>query len=146
MTHPGRGRRCSDVIGIFTPYPNQKAYADNDHTSSETAMPSGLSDPSVAIDVDDFVDYDNNLADNWAYIDGDSNPVALVRSVLDYTYATGTGRLEQLLSCTPENFAEASATSYTLTTASACSKQEFGSTVGDLAKTYTPNQFKDANL
>ena len=93
-----------------------------------------------------MLSYDDNLADNWAYIDGDSNAVALVRTVMDYAYSTGTGKLTQLLSCTPESFAENSATTYTLTSASACSKQEFDSTVGDLSKTYTPSQFKDANL
>ena len=46
----GTGATVDDVIGVFSPYPNQKAYADNDHTSSETTAPS-LSSP---LDVDEL--------------------------------------------------------------------------------------------
>jgi hypothetical protein len=82
----------------------------------------------------------------FTYGSGTPKTIKLVRTVMDYIYATGTGKLTQLLSCTPESFSETSATTYTLTSASACSKQEFDSTVGGLSKTYTPSQFKDANL
>ncbi len=54
----GTGATVNDVIGIFTPYPNQKAYADTDHTSSETVAPS-LSSP---VDVDSYVSWDSDAA------------------------------------------------------------------------------------
>ena len=137
----GTGAGYLDVIGIFTPAPGQAAYDDSDHTDSETTAPS-LSSP---LDVDTYVDYDDNVEDQWGYEDGASNGVALARTVIDYEYTTGTAKLEKLRSCSPANFAETSAESYTLTTLSGASQQEFDEDTGDLLKSYTPRQFQDSS-
>ena len=137
----GTGATVNDVIGIFTPAPGQAAYDDSDHTDSETTAPS-LSSP---LDVDTYVDYDDNVEDQWGYEDGASNGVALARTVIDYEYTTGTAKLEKLRSCSPANFAETSAESYTLTTLSGASQQEFDEDTGDLLKSYTPRQFQDSS-
>ncbi|UNM07828.1 MAG: RHS repeat protein [Planctomycetales bacterium] len=136
----GTDATVDDIIGIFTTMPNQKAYADGDYTSSETTAPSSP-------DIGD-VSWDNTNG-YWYYTDaaGSPNTIKLVRTVKDPTFATGTGQLTEMLSCSPENFGDGgNPPTYSLTSSSACSKQEYNSTTGDLSKSYTPRQFQDSSL
>jgi YD repeat-containing protein len=139
----GTGATKQEVIGIFTPMPGVQAYRDNDHTDSETVAPT-LTAP---VDPTTYVSWDSGNG-WWEYMDGSGTPKAikLARTVNDYTFANGTGQLTELLSCSPENFDESSATTYDLTSASACSKQAYNATTGDLYQSYTPRQFMDSNL
>ncbi|UNM08208.1 MAG: RHS repeat protein [Planctomycetales bacterium] len=136
----GTDATVDDIIGIFTPMPNQKAYADGDYTSSETTAPSSPDITDVSWD---------NTNGYWYYTDaaGSPNTIKLVRTVNDPTYATGTGQLTEMLSCSPENFGDGgNPPTYSLTTSSACNKQEYASTTGDLSKSYTPRQFQNSSL
>src|SRR5690606_29325844 len=133
------GATVDDIIGIFTPMPNQMAYADGDYTASETTAP-------ASPDITD-VSWDNGNG-WWYYMDASGSPktIKLVRTVNDPTYATGTGQLTQMLSSSPENFADGgNPPTYTLSS-SACSKQEFDTTTGDLLKSYTPRQYLNSAL
>jgi YD repeat-containing protein len=93
-----------------------------------------------------FVNYNSAVSGQWGYIDGNSNPVTLARSVMDYEYTNNQGQLEKLRSCSPANFNEGSPTSYTLTTASGATEQRFNATTGDLERSYTPRQFQSGAL